>query len=92
MRHARERRQFRADPLQQLFDLRLVADVGREGVHTAPVTLGDVRNRLSRLGIGRPPTGQHNVTGTELGQIRRRMQADRAEPAGDQIAPITPRL
>ena len=38
--------------------------------------------------VGRAPAGQHDVTGAELGQIRRRVQTDRTEATGDQIAPI----
>ncbi len=92
MRHSRQRRQLRADPLQQLVDLRLVADIGREGVDAAPVALGDVRDCPLCLRIGRAPAGQHDVTGAELGQIGRRVQADSTESTGDQIAPIAPRL
>ena len=40
--HARQRRQLRADPVQQLGHLGLLADVGREDVDPAVVTLGDV--------------------------------------------------
>ena len=92
VRHPRERRQLRPDPLQQLRDLGLVADVGREGVDPAPVALGDVGDRPLCVRIGRAPAGQHDVTGPELGQIGRRVQAECAEAAGDQIAPIAARL
>ncbi len=92
MRHSRERRQLRADPLQQRFHFGLVADIGREGVNAAPVALSDVVDLPLCVRIGRAPAGQHDVTGTELGQIGRRVQADRTESTGDQIAPIAPRL
>ena len=92
MRHPSERRQLRADLLQQLCDFRLVADIGREGVDAALVALGDLVDRLLGIRVGRAPAGQHDVSGTELGQIRRRVQTDRAESTGDQIAPIGPRL
>ena len=58
----------------------LVADVGREGVDTAPVALGDVGDRPLRIRIGRAPAGQHDVTGPELGQMGRRVQADAPSP------------
>src|ERR1700730_40357 len=92
MRHSGEWRQLRTDPVQQLRNLGLVADVGREGVDAAPVALGDVVDYPSCVRVGRAPAGQYDVTGTELGQIRRGVQTDRAESTGDQIAPIGSRL
>ncbi len=87
-----ERRQLRANPVQQLGNLGLLADVGCEGVNPALVALGDLLDHPLCLRVGSAPAGQHEVTGSALGQIRRRMQADRAESAGDQIASISPRL
>ncbi len=91
VRHSRKWRQLRADAFQQLLHFRLVADIGGEGVNAALVALDDVLDNPLRIRIGRAPTGQHDVTGAELGQIRRRVQTDRTETTGDQIAPITAR-
>ena len=56
------------------------------------VALGHLVDGLLGAGIGRPPAGQDDVSGTELRQIRRRVQPERAEAAGDQVAPILARL
>src|ERR1700753_150173 len=87
-----ELRQLRADALQQLLDVRLHADIGREGVDAALVALGDLLDRLLRLRARLPSAGQHDVAGPELGEVRRRAQTDGTAPTGDQIAPITARL
>ena len=92
MCHPGERRQLRPDPLQQLLGLRLVADVGREDVDPAPVALRDLVDCPLCVRIGLAPAGQHDVAGPELGQVRRRVQAECTEATGDQIAPIAARL
>lgn len=74
------------------FATRLVADVGGEDVDAALIALGDLLDQALRVRIGAAPASQHDVAGPELGQIRRCVQADRAQPAGDQIGPIGPRL
>lgn len=88
MHDARQRRQLGTNPVQQRSDLGLVADVGAEHMDAAPVPIGDLGDGLRGLGIGGTPTGQNNVPGAELGQVRRRVQTDGAESAGDQIGPI----
>ena len=92
MRDSRERRQLRADALEQLFDFRLLADIRGEGVDAALVALGDLLDRPLCVRVGLTPAGQHDVAGPELGQVRRRVQTDGTESTGDQIAPITARL
>ncbi|CAM5707108.1 hypothetical protein MAUB1S_11645 [Mycolicibacterium aubagnense] len=44
------------------------------------------------VGIGLASAGQHDVTGAQLGQVRRRVQAERAQTTGDQVRPIPLRL
>ena len=73
-------------------DLRLIADVGRDGVNPTPVALRDVVDRPLCVRIGHAPAGQHDVTGPQLGQMGRRVQAECTEAAGDQIAPVAARL
>ena len=90
--HPRQRRQLRADPLQQRGHLGVVADVGGKGVHAAPVPLGDLVDHPLGVGIGGASAGQHDVPGAELGQIRRGVQADRTESTGDQVAAVGARL
>ena len=92
MHHPGERGQLPADSIEQFGNLGLLADIGCEDVDAALVVLGDVLDDPLRACVRSTPTGQHDVTGSELGQIRRRMQADRTESAGDQIAPVSPRL
>ncbi len=89
VRHACQRGQFRADPFQEFRDLGFVADIGREDVDTGLVPLGDLVDRLLRVRVGRAPAGQHEIAGAELGQVRRGVQADRAETAGDQVRAIS---
>ena len=71
---------------------RFVADVSREGVDPAPVTLGDVVDDPLRIRIGRAPTGQHDVAGAELRQVGCRVQTERAQTTSDQITPVVARL
>ncbi len=90
--HPAQRRQLRPYSRQQLADLTLVADVGGKGVDPAVVALRHLVDDLLGCRIGRPPAGQDDVSGAELRQIRCRVQAERAEAAGDQVAPIFARL
>ena len=52
------------------------------------VAVGDVVDQPLGVRVGRPPTGQYELACPELGQIRRRVQTDRTQAAGDQVAPI----
>ncbi|SHT76128.1 Uncharacterised protein [Mycobacteroides abscessus subsp. abscessus] len=91
MCHARQRRQFRTDPLQEPRDLGLRADIGGEHVDARLGALGDLPDHALRIGVGRTTAGQHDVPGTQLSQVGRGVQTDRAEATGDQIGPIRPR-